>query len=200
MTQATPIKATFSDFRPWSRYKRGRTAEELFYEYTMPIPFCGCVVWIGAMSSRGYGSLKFKGSSMRAHRFAWETFRGPIPDGLCVCHHCDVTSCVNPDHLFLGTQLENAQDRERKGRGNQPSGERNGHHTKPWRTARGDSHYTRLNPGTKQGTGNGRAKLSESEVLAIRVAPGNNAEIARSFGMTRSTIRNIKLNKLWRHI
>ena len=82
----------------------------------------GCWEWIGARNggSRGprYGNFVFKGTVHKAHRVAWEIYRGQIPVGVEVCHRCDNEKCVNPDHLFLGTHQDNMDDMMRKGRGN----------------------------------------------------------------------------------
>lgn len=81
-----------------------------------------CWLWTGAKSDSGQGQIS-KGTTARfnqlriASRAAWELTRGPIPFGLQVLHRCDEPSCVNPTHLFLGTQLDNIQDMLRKNRG-----------------------------------------------------------------------------------
>ena len=85
--------------------------------YIEPEPNSGCWLWTASVRPlSGYGQLRHAGKIRFAHRVAYEAFRGRIPDGLFVCHHCDTRSCINPDHLFLGTGKDNAQDMIRKGR------------------------------------------------------------------------------------
>lgn len=76
----------------------------------------GCWIWKLDTRQRGYGKLKMDGKDILAHRASYQAFISPIPDGALVLHACDVPSCVNPEHLFLGTQKENIEDMVRKGR------------------------------------------------------------------------------------
>ncbi len=76
-----------------------------------------CWIWRRSTNKKGYGQITIEpGRTMLAHRLAWELARGPIPDGLSVCHHCDNPPCCRPDHLFLGTRADNNRDMEQKGR------------------------------------------------------------------------------------
>lgn len=80
-----------------------------------------CWLWTGVTRGMGYGMVALRrvdGKQPRemAHRLSWQLANGPIPDGLLVLHRCDVPACVNPEHLFLGTTKDNAQDALRKGR------------------------------------------------------------------------------------
>lgn len=88
---------------------------ELFEKSVYPEPNTGCWIW-GASLSRGYGLLSSPEIIIRAHRFSYLHFKGPIPEGLHVCHSCDNKWCVNPDHLWIGTKLENEQDKKAKNR------------------------------------------------------------------------------------
>jgi hypothetical protein len=80
----------------------------------------GCWLWSGALLPNGYGMFWFDSRSVYAHRLSWEFARGPIPQNMSVLHSCDVRACVNHQHLFLGTQLDNMRDASAKGRLNVP--------------------------------------------------------------------------------
>ena len=75
-----------------------------------------CVEWVGHCNRDGYGVKKIKGKHYRVHRLAWEAANGPIPEGLCVLHHCDNPSCIRLSHLFLGTRADNLRDAREKER------------------------------------------------------------------------------------
>jgi hypothetical protein len=90
----------------------------------------GCWNWTGSTNSAGYGVIGI-GSRVdksckivTVHRLVWQHEKGSIPESFCVCHHCDNRKCVNPEHLFLGTNQDNVDDKERKNRSNHPVGSR----------------------------------------------------------------------------
>lgn len=80
----------------------------------------GCILWTGA-SRAGYGAIKVRGVLAATHRLSYEIEYGPIPDGMSVCHRCDRPSCINPEHLFVGTRADNMADGYAKGRVCPPS-------------------------------------------------------------------------------
>lgn len=146
----------------------------------------GCWPWRGARL-RGYGKFNSRtlGRQGYAHRFAYEFARGPIPDGLQVLHRCDNPPCCNPDHLFLGTQLDNIADMVAKGRG--ASGDRSGWRTHPERMPRGERHS--------------HAKLTAAQVEEIRATPrrrGSQRALARRFGVSEATVSLIVNGFLWK--
>lgn len=137
-----------------------------------------CWAWQGTTDSSGYGILRRgRQRNFRAHRLSWEIHNGGIPEGLRVLHRCDNPPCVNPDHLFLGTQADNVADMDAKGR--------------------------RRSPGLR-GAANGRAKLGARSVRAIReryAAGGTTyARLAGEFGVTKATIRRVINRETWDHV
>lgn len=91
-------------------------------------PVTGCWNWKLRLNP-DYGSFCFRKKQYKAHRMSYAVFNGPIPKDLFVLHKCDNSKCINPDHLFVGTQLDNIKDCRRKGRNNPNAGEQNGRAT-----------------------------------------------------------------------
>ena len=135
----------------------------------------GCWHWIGSRGKSGYGHFKFNEKTKRAHRISWEIVNGEIPHGFDILHKCDTPPCVNPSHLRIGTKSDNSQDREDKGRGGDMNGENNGF-----------------------------CKLTRNKVIAIRqeyaLGTTTSRRLAKSFGVSKTTILRIINKKNWVHI
>jgi hypothetical protein len=105
----------------------------------------GCWLWLMSDDGNGYGQVDCRGFTRKAHRVSWENANGPIPWGRKVCHDCDVRRCINPAHLFLGTQRQNLYDAMRKKRMKKPP--RNTHlvgERCPWTKLRSEEHTSEL--------------------------------------------------------
>jgi len=101
-----------------SRMVKDKSVQDRFMAKVMPEPNTGCWIWIASMNIKGYGTFGIGQRSMSStsHRVSYEMFKGDIPKGMHVLHHCDNPFCVNPDHLWLGTNLDNNKDKVKKGR------------------------------------------------------------------------------------
>lgn len=100
--------------------KKTRPLAVRFFAKVSPCPTTGCWWWMGAVNNMGYGVINTMtdAKNQYAHRVAFELHRGPIPTGLCICHRCDNghLGCVNPAHLYAGTNADNTADMVRRGR------------------------------------------------------------------------------------
>lgn len=140
-----------------------------------------CWEWQRGRRCGGYGTLKVDGRSELAHRVAYAVVNGPIPDGLCVLHHCDNPPCINPEHLFLGTKADNNRDKQSKGRA------RNGG----------------VNTNPVRGVRHGCAKLTEGQVVEIRQrwdSGESQTGLALEFSVDLSTVHLIVHRKRWKHL
>ena len=118
-------KGTTEAHLPANYRAPGTNPNDVFHSRVSLAP-TGCWLWTGSHNKTGYGYLHAYGGLVLAHRFSYMLHKGPIPDGLFVCHACDVRDCVNPDHLWLGTQTDNMHDASVKGRLPHGSGHRDG--------------------------------------------------------------------------
>lgn len=134
-----------------------------------------CWLWTAAGNKMGYGALNVwedgKSHLITAHRLSYALHYGPILNGLFVCHHCDVRACVNPAHLFLGTDADNKRDMYEKNRNFRPVGE--------------------LCP---------NSKLTTEQVISILSDQRADAVIAAEMAVSPITIRDIKVGRSWSHI
>lgn len=164
---------TMYTHKPW---------QEFYWRQVSKIPR-GCWLWLGSKDRDGYGRFgstnKWSRSyeelgEVRAHRISWVLEFGPVPTNVWVLHKCDTPECVNPHHLFLGTNTENSKDRDTKGRHRGARGERS------------------ISP------------LSEKDVLEIRKmwASGYTTQttLSKIFGVNQSCISEIVHNKTWKHL
>lgn len=177
----------------WQPEVRARAAatltkpiRERFDAKWTPEPNSGCWLWTGSVDKRGYGQLRVATKMLKyASHVALSEYRGiVVGKGECACHHCDNPACVNPDHLFVGTQRDNMRDAARKGRVNL-AGLELGRRTP--RVA-------------KRGEQTGSAKLTEADVKAIRSASVGCLRLARRFGVGPTTIKAVRNGRTWKHV
>lgn len=149
--------------------------------YSEKITESGCWIWMGANTGGkfSYGIVSIKGKVMRAHRASFETYKGPIPKNMCVCHTCDIPECCNPAHLFLGSKKDNTQDMLAKKRSRHLL-----------YMPKGEQHY--------------RTKLTAANVIAIRklYAEGKHSQsqIGKRFNLSQPAIFKILRRQRWGHV
>ena len=98
---------------PYGIYLRPSTRDR-FEKFCEKIPEAGCWIWTGGVMNSGYGAIRVNKKNYLAHRLSYELFVNGIPNAMQVLHRCDVKTCVNPGHLFLGTHQENMADMKKK--------------------------------------------------------------------------------------
>lgn len=144
--------------------------KELIEELSIPEPNTGCWLSIKLHPTTGYGRVWFAGKDWRAHRASWVAHFGD-PGNLRVLHKCDTPACVNPEHLFLGTDADNVSDKCGKLR--QARGSRQGH---------------------------AKLSEDDVRRIKTMFSSRGNAAIAREYGVTKEAIRYIRIGQNWRHI
>jgi len=162
-----------------------------------------CILGEGCPDKKGYIRVRHRGRRMWfAHRAVWAEFYGPIPEGLCVLHHCDVPPCVRPDHLWLGTQADNMRDAAAKKR--TALGAKNGTRLHPEKLVRGDNHHSRLHPEkVARGERQGGAKLTSREVInmrRLRTEGMTVTALGRLFGVSLACASRAVNGKTWAHV
>jgi hypothetical protein len=144
--------------------------------------------WTGPMKDKKYGYLRlWDGREITAHRYSWLLHCGELSDGVNVLHRCDTPWCVNPDHLWAGSLVENNADRDKKGR-----------------TSKGEFHYSRRHPEkVARGERVHSARLRPDDVRIIRerhAAGESQTSLGARYGVTQSAIWAIINGKSWKHI
>ena len=144
---------------------------------SIPEPNSGCILWLAGLTEAGYGRVRWDSRAQLAHRLSWIDENGLIAGGLHVLHKCDVPACINPAHLFLGTQADNNADMRRKKRSSDG---------RPRPSSRGEN--------------NGHAKHSEKLMLAVKRASGTYKQIAETYGVSETSVGYVKRGIQWGHL
>lgn len=155
--------------------ERHRTMPEIIDDFWKRVDIRGskeCWEWKGIRSIKRYGFMLVNCRRIRTHRFSALLHLGDVPEGMVVCHRCDNPPCCNPDHLFLGTVIDNISDRVRKGRG-----------------AVGASVASAKLDDYK--VSQIRARWSSGEMIA---------PLALEFGVTISTLSKAARRETWKHV
>lgn len=154
---------------------KSRTIDELLARCVQVegrIPGSPCMVWTGCKNKKGYGICFHRNRTMRVHRLAYSIVLGEIPDEMLVCHRCDNPSCVNVEHLFVGTNLDNLRDMVKKGRSTR--GERN--------------HSAKL------------TEKQVQEIRVGYTGRGYAVAVANKYGISPGHVRELISGKKWKHL
>ena len=151
----------------------------------------GCWNWTRCKQA-GYGVAYFGKRRVLAHRAAWESVNGPIPEGMSICHSCDNPSCINPAHLWLGTHKQNMHDAIQKGRASKPPVHVGGEH---WRLK-----YPHM---VQRGEDNPNAIMTDEQVIQMRkdyVSGQPLDEICARYEINRATMHDYTSGRSWKHL
>ena len=166
----TKIEWTDSDIERFNKYiQKGKQDE--------------CILWTGGRFYNGYGQFRLGKKKIKAHRFSFVIHKGPIPEGMLVCHRCDNPICVNPDHLWLGTSKQNSEDRDKKGR-------------------MGDcGACCKKTTGMFKGVKNPAAKITQADADSIRkkytTGKYTYRKLAKIFYLSSASIANVIKERTW---
>jgi hypothetical protein len=199
-----------------------KTLDERFDEKWQPVPWSGCFVWTGAIYVKGRAAFRYRNKVIGAYRYAFERENGPIPEGLWVLHRCDNPLCVNPCHLFLGTQLDNMRDCAQKKRtawgerspmlklsaddlsalllDDRPQADIAKQYgvCQPYISKLKNSKERRVNvPSVKPINVRHDRKLTIEQVRSIRNDGRVQTEIAKDYGVSQTAISDIKTGRRW---
>ena len=157
---------------------------------SVPEPNTGCLLWLLSVNRKGYGQMRVDGRLQYVHRLAYVAANGPIPAGKKVCHRCDQTICIEPAHLWLGMDLDNARDCVAKGR--RPRGDKHHMHLHPELCARGEANHSKLTAAD--------VKVIRATARAFARRAASYRELGRCYGVSYKTISAIVRRVKWRHV
>jgi hypothetical protein len=152
----------------------GKSLSERIEDSIERVTESGCWIWVKKTMPFGYGVIGFRYQRKLAHRASWEAFRGPIPRGMHVLHRCNIPQCVNPDHLYLGTSIENCRDRI--------------------------AINTQFRIPPMHGERSPHAKVTDDIVLEIRRSKETCAALAARFSISDANVSAIRSHLTWKHV